>query len=231
MLFRPAQDRQIDAASLPLVMLPGTLCDARLFAPVLTHLDVAATSLPLTGAASTSAMAEAVLAQSGPVFSLLGFSLGAIVALEIVARAPERIARLALIGCNPGVLDASALRERAQISRADFIGRHVPPAAQAMAIATSEGDWQAQTTMTLTRQNSIPRLGQIGVPTLVLCGADDDICPPSMSRSIAVAIPGARLAIIGGAGHYATLDQPQAVAQELAAWLATPLDAVRKEPI
>lgn len=230
MLFRPAQDRQIDAASLPLVMLPGTLCDARVFAPVLAHLNVTSTVVPLSGAVSTSAMAEAVLAQSGPTFSLLGFSLGAIVALEIVARAPGRIARLALIGCNPGVLDPPARRERAQISRADFIRRHVPPAAQAMAAATSEADWQAQTAMTLTRQNSIPRLGRIGVPTLVLCGADDDICPPSMSRSIASAIPGARLAIIGGAGHYTTLDQPQAVAQDLAAWLATPLDAVRKEP-
>lgn len=230
MLFRPAQDRQIDAASLPLVMLPGTLCDARVFAPLLAHLDVTSTVVPLSGATTTAAMAEAVLAQSGPRVSLLGFSLGAIVALEIVARAPERVARLALIGCNPGVLDAPAQRERARISRADFIRRHVPPAAQVMAAATGEADWQAQTAMTLTRQNSIPRLGRVGVPTLVLCGADDDICPPSMSRSIAAAIPGARLAIIGGAGHYATLDQPQAVAQELAAWLATPLDAVRKEP-
>ena len=231
MLFEPAQDRQDAAAIAPLVLLPGTLCDTRVFAPVLAALDVPATTVPLSGATSTAAMATAVLAQAGPTLSLVGFSLGAIIALEIVARAPHRVDRLALIGCNAGLLDAAAWRERAQMTRDDFIDRHVSPAARAMAESTSDADWSAQTAMTLTRQNSIPRLGRINVPTLVLCGAADDVCPPAMSRTIASAIPHARLAIVDGAGHYVTLDQPQAVAQELAAWLSTPLDPDRKEPI
>lgn len=84
--------------TLPLVLLPGTLCDARLFAPVLERLPRVATLLPsLVGATTAPDMAKKLLAELPDRFVLAGFSLGGIVALEMVAQAPERIAGLALL--------------------------------------------------------------------------------------------------------------------------------------
>jgi pimeloyl-ACP methyl ester carboxylesterase len=53
----------------------------------------------------------------------------------------------------------------------------------------------------------------IAVPTLVVCGADDKMTPPDFSRFIAEQIPGARLAMVADAGHFAMLEKPEAVNQ------------------
>lgn len=61
-----------------------------------------------------------------------------------------------------------------------------------------------------------PRYGEIQTPTLVLWGAQDGWLAPRFGRSLAEAIPGARLSLIPGAGHFVSEDQPEAVAAELA---------------
>ena len=121
MLHRPQQSRNtIDAPAAPLLMLPGTLCDERLYAPVLDRLGTRAIVPELDGAEAASKMAQSILATAPARISLCGFSLGAIVALEIVAQAPHRVERLALIGCNPGVLDDKARAARAALTQADY---------------------------------------------------------------------------------------------------------------
>jgi len=49
---------------------------------------------------------------------------------------------------------------------------------------------------------------RVGVPTLVLCGAEDKITPPPLSRELAHLIPGAQLETIAGAGHISNLERP-----------------------
>lgn len=61
--------------------------------------------------------------------------------------------------------------------------------------------------------SSYDRLGEIAIPTLVLCGADDGMVPPENSRQIAARIPGARLELIPQCGHLPMLEQPEAVAR------------------
>ena len=63
-------------------------------------------------------------------------------------------------------------------------------------------------------------LGGIACPTLVMCGAEDRLCPPDWHRDMAVAIPGAALEVIAGAGHLPPLEQPERFSRVLAAWLA-----------
>jgi proline-specific peptidase len=46
-----------------------------------------------------------------------------------------------------------------------------------------------------------PRLGQISVPTLVICGGNDWITPLSRSEEIVAGIPGSRLEVFDGSGH------------------------------
>jgi 3-oxoadipate enol-lactonase len=61
------------------------------------------------------------------------------------------------------------------------------------------------------RDDVVERLRQLEVPTLVLVGEHDRPCPPERARSIAAAIPEAKLMIIPGAGHLSTIEQPEAV--------------------
>jgi len=54
------------------------------------------------------------------------------------------------------------------------------------------------------------RVHDIRVPTLVLCGDQDRVTPPALSRELAQMIPGARSEIIEGAGHLTNLERPDA---------------------
>jgi pimeloyl-ACP methyl ester carboxylesterase len=65
-----------------------------------------------------------------------------------------------------------------------------------------------------------PLLSTIDVPVLVLWGAEDAWLSRETAESLAAAIPGARLELVAGAGHFAMEDQPAAVAEELAAFLS-----------
>jgi 3-oxoadipate enol-lactonase len=58
------------------------------------------------------------------------------------------------------------------------------------------------------RPDSTPRLAEVAVPTLVAVGAEDELTPPAVVRSMAERIPGARYAEIPGAGHLAPLERP-----------------------
>jgi 3-oxoadipate enol-lactonase len=64
------------------------------------------------------------------------------------------------------------------------------------------------------------RLPEITVPTLVLCGGEDELKPPSSSRVIARGIPGAELLVIPEAGHAVVLERPEEVNTALLGFLA-----------
>ena len=83
----------------PLLMVPGFLCDARSFLPQVAALSSQrSVAIACPGPRrSLSAMAEAILDAAPRRFALAGHSMGGMVALEILALAPERVERLALI--------------------------------------------------------------------------------------------------------------------------------------
>jgi pimeloyl-ACP methyl ester carboxylesterase len=227
---------------LPIVLVPGLLTSPRLFAeqlPALWRLG------PVTIAATThddtmAAMAGRVLAAAPPRFALAGLSMGGYVAFEIARRAPDRLARLAL-------LDTSARPDRpeqterrnAQIAlvRAGRLGevvdqqfpllfhpsRQGDPAARAlarlMADETGPDGFVRQQRAIIGRPDSRPGLAAIACPTLVLVGEDDVLTPPPLSSEIAAGVPGARLVQVPGSGHLSPLDQPERVTEALMEWL------------
>ena len=71
----------------------------------------------------------------------------------------------------------------------------------------------------LDRHDIVHRLGEVRVPTLVLCGSEDAATPLERSREIAAAIPGARLEIVAGAGHLSAVEQPDFVSALVRAFL------------
>jgi pimeloyl-ACP methyl ester carboxylesterase len=72
----------------------------------------------------------------------------------------------------------------------------------------------------MARPDSRALLPMIRCPTLVVCGADDQVTPVALSREIATLIPGARHVEIAHCGHVATLEQPDIVNDALGAWLS-----------
>jgi pimeloyl-ACP methyl ester carboxylesterase len=62
------------------------------------------------------------------------------------------------------------------------------------------------------------RLHRIHIPALVLWGVGDRIASPGYGRAFAEAIPGARYQEIPNAGHFPHLEQPEALARQIAAF-------------
>lgn len=62
----------------------------------------------------------------------------------------------------------------------------------------------------MTRDDSVTLLPTIQVPALVIVGAEDELTPPALSRTMAAALPDATLVVIPGAGHLSSMEQPQA---------------------
>ncbi len=91
-----------------------------------------------------------------------------------------------------------------------------------MSARTGLAAFASQSEVAIHRADSRPRLGAIAVPTLVLCGEDDQLCPVGVHREMADAITGADLVVIPRSGHFALLEQPDAVAAALTAWLGRP---------
>ncbi len=229
--------------ALPLLMLPGTLCDERVFDAATAGLGRQRYPVQMSGEVSAPAMARRVLELAPPRFALLGFSLGAIVGLEVIAQAPDRVERIALVGCNARAMPAErAEGRRAAAARAKREGTvgHIAdvwdasvPAwrredaglraeLEAMAASTLLTTFEEQIEISINRNDQRPVIDRISVPALVACGEEDRVCPPELSREIAMAIPGARLAIVERAGHYLTLDQPEIMARLVRDWLDAP---------
>lgn len=224
-----------------LLLLPGLLCDARLWRDQVAALAPLATPVvaDLTLDDRIEAMAARALAAVDGPFALAGLSMGGYVALEIMRQAPGRVTRLALLDTGARAdTDEQKRRRRGLISLSrsgQFRGvtpRLLPSlihpsrldgpiAAEVMEMAERVGKdaFLRQQEAIMHRIDSRPHLARIAVPTLVGVGADDALTPPPLAAEMAALIPGARLRHFIDAGHLPTMETPEAVNAALAAWL------------
>jgi pimeloyl-ACP methyl ester carboxylesterase len=227
---------------IPLILLPGLLCDEALWSHQTRYLSEIAdiTVADLTGCDSVAALAADVLAKAPPRFALAGLSMGGYVALEIVRQAPERVAKLALIDTNARSDTDEQRRKRrglmALADRGEFRGvtpRLLPVlihpdrtndaelTGEVMAMAERVGRdaFLRQQKLIMDRPDSRPMLPSIACPTLVLCGRQDAISTLEMHAEMADAIPGSRLAVVEECGHLASLERPHATTAMMRDWL------------
>ena len=225
----------------PLLLLPGLLCDAGLWAPQADALaDVAEVQVAdLSQDDRVEAMAARVLAQAPARFALAGLSMGGYVAFEILRQAPERVSHLALLDTTaaPDSPERALQRRRslAILKRGRFLGvtqqllptlvhpRHVHgpvgQAVQAMAQRVGPEAYRRQQTAILHRPDSRPLLPTLTQPTLVLGGADDSLTPPAVLQALAAPIPQAQWHTLPDCGHLPTLEQPEATTALMRRWL------------
>jgi pimeloyl-ACP methyl ester carboxylesterase len=230
------------SGALPIVLVPGLNCSARLYAEQIPALWGFG---PVTIADhrrddSVAAIAAHILATAPPRFALVGLSLGGYIALAIMREAPDRVARLALLdsSARPDTAEQSE-RRRSMILLAKtglFSGvpdllfpvfvhrdRHGDEAlrtiVRTMAMETGPEAFVRQQRAIMTRPDCRPQLASIRCPTLVLVGDGDELTPPALSEEIAAGIAGARLVRVPDCGHLSTLERPAEVTQALVEWL------------
>ena len=226
-----------------LLLLPGLICDARVFAP---QLAAFADSRAVDGYGTVDAlegMARVALEQAPESFDLFGHSMGARVALEVYRLAPRRVRRLAL--CSTGV---HPLGENEPQKRRDLqaighvrgfealVDAWLPPmVAEAnradaalyepmrqMCLDQNQQIFDAQIEALLGRPEQERLLDQIECPTLVITGELDTWSPPAQHEAIAARIADSTLVTVPGAGHMLPLEAPEAVNRAIAAWLDRP---------
>src|ERR671910_3288293 len=112
-------------ARIPLVFVPGLLCDDRLWRHQVEHLaDLTnPTIADVTKGASMPEMARVVLDAAPERFALAGLSMGGYVALEIMRGAPERVARLALLDTSARADTPEQTATRRQLIELSHEGR------------------------------------------------------------------------------------------------------------
>ena len=227
---------------IPLLLLPGLLCDARLWRdPMAALSDIAVPVVAdLTRDDRFEAMADRALATMPPVFAMAGLSMGGQVAFAILRRAPGRVSRLMLMDTSARAdTEVSAKRRRALMAlsasgRFNGVAPRMLPdllhpdrlndvdlghEISAMAARVGRDVFLRQQTAILHRADSRADLGSINVPSWIVIGAGDRITPRHLSEEIAAGIPGARLEIVEGCGHLPPMEAPEATSALMRRWL------------
>lgn len=229
-----------------LLLLHGLLNDERVWQPVAERLRARA-DIRLPNLRTQDNMAQmardawstvAGIPPDTPL-ALAGFSMGGYVALQMLADAPRRVSALALIdtSCRSeaagnlpvreatmAALQADVDAETLAILRRGVHEDNVDNAelmAQGLRIMRDVGAPAAlrQLRAIVGRADHRALLATLDMPTLVLCGRADQVTPLVLSQESAALIPGATLAVVEGAGHWAPLERPDDVAQHMGRWL------------
>jgi pimeloyl-ACP methyl ester carboxylesterase len=226
----------------PIVLVPGMLCSAEVFAPQVAALwpyGPVTTASTLEGK-TIPEMAAAILAAAPPRFAVAGISMGGYICLEIMRQAPERVIKLALLDTSARADTPEQITQRralvdqartgdfeallAQASTAILHPAHqndraLREANVRMGLTVGVEGWARQVEAISARIDSRPSLPAISVPTLVLVGDSDPLTPPDRSEEMAAAIPGAQLVVVPECGHGSTLEKPEAANRALIEWI------------
>lgn len=230
-------------APTPLLLVPGLLCSARLYAPQVAALWPYGPVMVADHRrdADMEAIATRILADAPPRFALAGLSMGGYIAFAILRQAPDRIAKLALLDTSArpdtpeqketrqkfiAIAEAGKLAEVVDTLAPRFLHRDrrdddtLNRLIRDMAADTGVDAFVRQEKAIMTRPDSRPLLAAIKCPTLVLVGEGDELTPPELAKEIAGGIAGSRLAVVPKCGHLSTIEQPEAVNAAMTDWLS-----------
>ena len=222
----------------PILFLHGVGSDKSVWAPQLEHFGRSRRAIALDypgygdsnpapegttrddyAAALLSAMSSLGIAKA----HVCGLSLGGVVAIAMHHLAPEMIASLILSDTFAVYPDGRGIYERSVAgsinlgamaeARVDvLLAQPADPAIRREVVETMAGIDPAAYRIgaqAVWLADQRDRARAIRVPALVVCGSEDKVTPPALSRELVGLIPGARYEEIAGAGHLANLEQPR----------------------
>jgi pimeloyl-ACP methyl ester carboxylesterase len=218
------------------------MCDARLWTNEVRSVVSGAIDADLTQDDSIQAMAERALAATDGELLAVGFSMGAIVAVEMAVQAPERIVGLVLSGYNAtaDLPERAAHRPMQQVEvRAGGLERVLVEELKPNYLAAQNREDNSLLRLlrdmgmdlgadVFVRQSEALRLradrrdaiAALHMPVLYLCGEEDTLCPPAWHQIWANLTPKSQFKEISGAGHMLPLEAPKAFAATIENWLA-----------
>ncbi len=225
-------------------MIPGTLCDERMFFKQARALKAHA-RIVHAGYARLRRLddwAAELLGHLPERFSVAGFSLGGLMALELLRRAPDRIERLALIASNAqgGSLNGrrrSAWLRRLWLERGPAeVARHVKPAyfhherkrrahqrlVFDMALRTPQRAAFAQFVWAAERPDGRDAVRSFRGPLLAVSGANDRLVPRTWQQALCAAQPRTRWIELPRCGHFLPLEAPGQLREALIQWINMP---------
>ncbi len=172
--------------------------------------------------------------------TLIGHSMGSLIALDTAGRYPERVRSTVLIGAatampvHPELLSAAAANDHAAIDMVNLWGFGF---AAGLGGNRAPGVWMLGAgARTLERagpgilhndlaacneyRDGVAVAAKVAAPTLLICGERDLMTPLKGGRALAAVIPGAALVVLSGAGHMLMAERPIEVVQAIASHLA-----------
>jgi pimeloyl-ACP methyl ester carboxylesterase len=216
------------------------MCDDRLWHALLPLLPdfIDARIVPLHQAASRTQIRDMIAHYAGGDGHLLGFSMGGYLALEHALSQPENMRSLTLVAAQAGSLDEAELGKRqstlAWLEQRPYSGlpaasldkllhpdhRHGPAANAILAMDQDLGKTvlMRQFRETSQRVDLSGQLASIRYPVLVVGGEQDQVAPPRAVQEMSRRIPHAQLRLLPDSGHMVPLEQPQRLADCLAAF-------------
>jgi pimeloyl-ACP methyl ester carboxylesterase len=194
----------------------------------------------LTLDAVATAVLAALDARGVDEVAVVGLSMGGYTAMAMLRQAPQRVRALVLADTRASADTEAASADRREMARRVRV-EGVEPIVEPMLLrllsaagakeahvadpvrgrirrCTPEGVAACQEAMA-ARPDSTELLAGIGVPTLVVCGAEDAVTPVEEMRAMAALIPRARFRVVEEAGHLANLEQPAGFGELLAGFL------------
>ncbi|MCB1394673.1 MAG: alpha/beta hydrolase [Rhodobacter sp.] len=217
------------------LLIPGLLCDRFVWEPVLTRLPAEVADLSTQD--NLTVMAQDLLARTPGPLNVAGHSMGARVAMEMARLAPDRVVKLALLDTGIHPLRPDEPPKRAAIVKLAYdegmqalADRWLPPMVaeenqsnaalmaglRAMVLRKTPDLHARQIKALVDRPDASAYLAQITCPTLLVVGRDDQWSPVNQHQEMLALLPNARLEIVDHAGHFAPVEQPEAVTGLLA---------------
>ena len=226
----------------PLVFIPGMMCDSRLFQPQISEFSkqYLVCITPVSYSDSIEKISFEILRQLPQKFTLIGLSMGGILAMEIIKKVPERVVKIVLMDTNfkqeteeiksrrfpqiklvnEGLLvDVMCKQIQNNYLRTDRKNKKVFDLCLSMANDLGKEVFINQSKALATRKDYTSTLKNIKVPSLIICGEYDRLCPIKVHREMESLIDNSTLEIIPDAAHLPTLEQPAYLNKILTKWL------------
>ena len=223
-------------------MVPGMMCDERIFSPQIEELskNLEVAIADISSFSSVRELASDVLKKAPKFFSLLGHSMGGIVAMEIYSQEPNRIEKLILMDTNPKAeLDEVKLKREPQIKdvregkllevmrdemKPNYLAESenkssVLDVCMDMALSLGPDVFINQSRALQKRADQLNTIQSINIPVLIMCGSEDKLCTVERHEMMHNMISDSDLKIINNAGHMPTLEQPRETTEVLKEWL------------
>lgn len=226
----------------PVVMIPGMMCDERIFAHQIEELgtDTEVYIADISKYSSIQELASDVLENSPPKFFLVGHSMGGIVAMEMCSQEPDRIEKLVIMDSNPKPeLEETKLKREPQIRNvisgnlAQVMKEEMKPnyladsykqkdilnTCMEMALTLGPEVFVRQSRALQDRDDQQSTLKDLNIPVLIMCGAEDKLCSLEKHELMHNIINDSKLEVVMDAGHMPTLEQPQKTTEVIKSWL------------